>query len=189
MKAITLGLVLLAGTAPPAASVGPLTDLERAETATAAFAAALKGELVQAMQSGGAIEAIEVCHSRADAIAHEVSGKYGLKVSRVSLKNRNPGNAPNEWQKSVLEAFEDRKLAGESPGALTWSETAGFGDNTEFRYMKAIPAGGLCLQCHGETLAEPLAGKLQELYPDDRATGYREGDLRGAFVVTRRQDP
>jgi hypothetical protein len=51
--------------------------------------------------------------------------------------------------------------------------------------MKAIPTGGLCLQCHGKALAPPVAEKLAELYPGDKATGYEQGDLRGAFVITR----
>ncbi len=189
MRAITLSLALLAGFCPLAGSGDTATDPERAEAATAAFASALKAELVQAMQSGGAIEAIKVCHGRAGAIAQDLSAELGMTVSRVSLKNRNPGNAPNGWQKPVLEAFEARKAAGEPAGALSWHETVDSAQGAEFRYMKAIPTGGLCLQCHGESLAEPLAGKLAELYPDDRATGYREGDLRGAFVVTRRLDP
>ncbi len=53
--------------------------------------------------------------------------------------------------------------------------------------MKAIPTGPLCLACHGETLAAPVAEKIGELYPADKATGFREGDIRGAFVVTKRR--
>jgi hypothetical protein len=52
--------------------------------------------------------------------------------------------------------------------------------------MKAIPTGGLCLACHGETIDPAVAGKIAELYPEDKATGFREGDLRGAFVVIDR---
>jgi hypothetical protein len=51
--------------------------------------------------------------------------------------------------------------------------------------MKAIPTGAVCLACHGETIAPPIAAKINELYPQDQATGFREGDLRGAFVVTK----
>jgi hypothetical protein len=51
--------------------------------------------------------------------------------------------------------------------------------------MKAIPTGALCLQCHGLDIAPPVAEKIAELYPYDKATGYREGDIRGAFVVTK----
>ena len=49
--------------------------------------------------------------------------------------------------------------------------------------MKAIPTGGLCLQCHGEVLDPAVAGKIAELYPDDQATGFIDGDLRGVFWV------
>ena len=53
-----------------------------------------------------------------------------------------------------------------------------------FRYMKAIPTGALCLNCHGTTLAPEVAAKLHELYPADAATGFNAGDLRGAFTIT-----
>ena len=45
----------------------------------------------------------------------------------------------------------------------------------------------VCLKCHGdaESLAPEVSDRLAELYPDDRATGFAMGDLRGAFVVER----
>ena len=43
----------------------------------------------------------------------------------------------------------------------------------------------LCLGCHGKSIAPEVKAKLAELYPEDKATGFSEGDLRGAFVVTR----
>jgi hypothetical protein len=68
---------------------------------------------------------------------------------------------------------------------MTWQEIADDGGRREFRFMKAITTQPLCLTCHGEAISPEVAAKLSELYPDDRATGFREGDLRGAFVVTR----
>lgn len=189
MKARILGFALLSGFAPLAAAAGGPTDTERAQAATAAFASALKSELVQAMQTGGPTEAIAVCHERAGVIAETVSREQGVAVSRVSLKNRNPGNAPNEWQRAVLEDFEVRRSSGEPPGDLAWQDTVDTDAGREFRYMKAIPTGGLCLRCHGEVLDAEVTERLSELYPDDRATGFREGDLRGAFVVTRPIEP
>jgi hypothetical protein len=41
----------------------------------------------------------------------------------------------------------------------------------------------LCLTCHGENLSDSISSKLSELYPEDRAVGYRAGDLRGVFWV------
>ena len=45
----------------------------------------------------------------------------------------------------------------------------------------------MCLQCHGQSIAPDVREKLSGLYPEDKATGYREGDIRGAFVVTRQR--
>jgi len=172
------------------AGESPSTQQQTAKAVTAvqAYAKALKSELVAAMESGGPLAAIEVCHTEAPAIAERVSADQGLTVTRVSLKNRNPGAAPNDWQKEVLHAFEVRAGNGEDPANLAWHETAESADGMEFRFMKAIPTGGVCLACHGETLAPELKAKLDELYPEDKATGYALGDIRGAFVVTQKAD-
>ena len=111
-----------------------------------------------------------------------------MQLSRVSLKNRNPANAPIEWQVSVLEGFDRQKAAGKDITKLAWSETVDTADGQEFRFMKAIPTGEVCLKCHGSKLAPEVGQVLAELYPEDRATGYSEGDIRGAFVVTRKLD-
>jgi hypothetical protein len=41
----------------------------------------------------------------------------------------------------------------------------------------------MCLACHGESLEPAVAAKLAAAYPKDQATGFRAGDLRGAFWV------
>ena len=152
------------------------------------LATSLKAELVAAMEAGGAVQAIEVCHSRAPAIAAEISGQRGLEVFRVSQRNRNPENAANDWQSAVLTDFEARFEAGEDPNSVTWQEVAETEGGREYRFMKAIPTGGLCLQCHGSAVVPEVAAEISGLYPDDRATGFEPGDLRGAFVVTRSLD-
>ena len=185
MKKILTALCLAVLASGISAGSDEAAELDQAKIATAAFAGALKSELVSAMQSGGPIEAIDVCNTRAILIGEEVSIEQGMTLSRVSLKNRNPDNAPNEWQAEVLGSFEARKTAGEAPATLAWHEVADTENGKEFRFMKAIPTGAICLACHGQTLAPPVAEQLAKLYPEDKATGYSEGDLRGAFVVTK----
>lgn len=164
------------------------TDQVTAQAAIAAFAGALKAELTSAMQAGGPLNAIEVCNARAPAIAAAVSLERGMQLSRVSLRNRNPDNAPNVWQAAVLQEFEARIADGENAAGLAWQENAETDGQRQFRFMKAIPTGSLCLACHGESISPPVSEKIAELYPNDKATGFREGDLRGAFVVTRPLD-
>lgn len=185
-----LTLVLLLGLSSPSllsdgAGSGEAAALDRARLATQTFSGALKSELMAAMQAGGPVAAIEVCSRRAQEIAREVSDREGMQLERVSRNYRNPDNAPNAWQLSVLQTFKARQTEGAEPSELVWQEFVGAGEDRELRYMKAIITDGLCLQCHGDTIAPEIRAKLDELYPNDRAVGYREGDVRGAFVVTQ----
>nr|VFK61436.1 MAG: Protein of unknown function (DUF3365) [Candidatus Kentron sp. UNK]VFK69117.1 MAG: Protein of unknown function (DUF3365) [Candidatus Kentron sp. UNK] len=50
-----------------------------------------------------------------------------------------------------------------------------------FRYMKAIPTLEVCTLCHGASLSPDVVTKLDELYPEDQARGFKVGDIRGAF--------
>ena len=54
--------------------------------------------------------------------------------------------------------------------------------------MKAIPTAQLCLACHGENIDSITRTRLEKLYPDDQAAGYKVGDIRGAFSITQPLD-
>jgi len=144
-----------------------------------AFGGQLKGELVKAMKAGGPLNAISVCNLKAPEIASEMNKDSSTKISRTSLKNRNPGNAPNEWQRAVLMKFEQRKAEGEDVAKMAYSEVVG----DEFRFMKPIPTAEICLKCHGSSIDPKLTAKLDQLYPGDKARGFKKGDIRGAFYV------
>jgi hypothetical protein len=151
------------------------------------FAGNLQGELQAAMKDGGPVKAIEVCSNKAQAIAADISKTKGWRVGRTSLKVRNDKNAPDAWEVQVLLNFEKRKAAGEDPAKLEFSEMVMGGGKHEFRYMKAIviAEGAPCLACHGAKIAPEVAAKLKTLYPDDKATGYQTGDVRGAFTISQ----
>ena len=144
----------------------------------------LKSELRRAMRAGGAINALDVCHTKAEPISSKVSKQVGFSVKRTSLKPRNSNNAPDDWERAVLEQFEQRKAQGENPKRLEFVEVVENNGQRQVRYMKAIPTRGVCLRCHGSEIAPKVMNKLQELYPNDKATGFKVGDLRGAFSIT-----
>jgi len=151
----------------------------------AKFAEKLKGELMTAMKADGPVKAIEVCNVAAPAIAGEASTD-GWTVKRTSLKLRNAKAAPDAWEKQTLEFFEAEKAKGADVSKLERAEIADAGGVPTFRYMKAIPtAAEPCLACHGGSIAEPVKAKLAQLYPQDQATGYQAGDIRGAFAISK----
>lgn len=143
----------------------------------------LKSTLQASMKANGPMESISVCNIDASKISQKISDEKGLMVARTSVKYRNFANKPDAWESSVLEQFEQRKTKGEALKTMDYSEVTEYRGKKVFRYMKVIPTGDVCLSCHGNNLAEPLAKKILSIYPDDKAIGFKKGDIRGAFTV------
>ena len=158
-------------------------QLSDSKNATQQLASQLKQKLVSSLQEGGPVEAIGVCNTEAIIIASALSEKYKGKVGRTSLKIRNHDNQPDDWEKSVLLNFENKKQAGEDVSQLEIYQIIEDESGKWFRYMKAIPTGDVCLMCHGEHIAPDVHEKIKSLYPNDLATGYEKGELRGAFTI------
>jgi hypothetical protein len=51
------------------------------------------------------------------------------------------------------------------------------------RYLQAIPMQPLCIACHGSELSTEVSDALAQRYPQDEATGFAVGELRGAFLI------
>ena len=161
MKQVLLALSLLMLAVDCSSDQQSDTGME-AETAAAKAAiqqltGALQTELKTAIQAGGPASAIAFCNTRAMPITQNVASEQGLQLSRVSLKNRNPANLPNDWQSAVLNDFEQQKAEGRNIADLAWSETVEIEGGREFRFMKAIPTGDVCLVCHGAQIAPEVS--------------------------------
>jgi hypothetical protein len=167
----------------------PAADLSKARAAIAGLGESLKSELMSAMASGGPVAAIAVCQTAAPALSKAAGEKGGLTVRRTALKVRNPGNAPDDFERRVLEDFAVKIMAGTPPGALEHSEVVTTDGVRTLRYMKPIMmVDQPCSVCHGSALADDVRAKVSALYPDDQATGFKPGELRGAFSVLQRLD-
>ena len=186
-KMLITSVLLAAATALPAWSGEMDANVAEARQVIHQFFTQLKGELKKAMKEGGPVHAIGVCHEKAPQIATRVSNQTGWYVARTSLKNRSPANAPRPWEKKVLESFEAQKAAGADVKTLDYHDVVEEDGHKVFRYMKAIPTGKICLKCHGGKEVSPeVEAKLKALYPNDKARGFKLGDIRGAFVLKKR---
>ncbi len=151
-----------------------------------ALASQLGKELKTTAKSEGLPAAIKVCNTQVQPITQQVSDAKGWDVARTSLKLRNPSNAPDAWERRVLEYFATQKTLGADLKTLAYSEvTTDESGQQVFRMMKAIPVSQQCLACHGGQLKPGIKAKLDELYPYDSATGFKAGDLRGAFTLKK----
>ena len=179
---------LLAAGAMPVAAQDDAARLEEARRMAGIMVQTLGGRLQAAIKEGGPAAAIGVCTTVAPTIAGELSRQNGVKLTRVSLRVRNPLlGTPDAWEQAVLQSFEARLAKGEAADKLEFAETVSEPAGRYFRYMKALPVQPVCVNCHGDAanLAPEIKERIAREYPADRATGYLPGQIRGAVSVKR----
>ncbi len=144
---------------------------------------ALKGELKAHMKKDpSGLEALAFCTGSADKITHDVNAKLPAyaKVRRTALKVRNDKvNTPDSTDEKVMKAYEAAIEAKTfTPKDIKVVEV---GDTT--RVYKPLVTKKVCLKCHGSDLSPQIQDALKSAYPNDHATGFKEGDLRGVIVT------
>lgn len=183
MRLMFAGVALgLAGCAAPAPQ--PVDVSAKSAVLADRFQADLQGQLQAAMKAGGPVSAIGVCQQAAPAIAANLSEESGAEVRRIALKERNPAAAPEGELRDRLEQLAAAPLSADGkPAVMQW--TSGSGADARAHFMRAIPMKEQpCAACHGTAIAPEVQARLAELYPADKATGFKPGDLRGAILVS-----
>lgn len=134
----------------------------------------LSGRLMEAMGSQGPAAAIAVCQTEATQIATDVSDSHGLKIGRTGVRLRNSTNQPPAWAKTMTEAEVD------TPQFVSLT-------NGDAAALLPIKLQAQCLMCHGpeDQIAPVISKQLTKLYPNDQATGFQEGELRGWFWIEK----
>ncbi|MBL8728214.1 MAG: DUF3365 domain-containing protein [Planctomycetes bacterium] len=158
----------------PSAADAPAQASRRAAAAAARdqLASQLLGELTAALADGGPAKAIAVCRERAPALAAQVGSERHLRIGRTSQRLRNPANRAPAWATAAIAS------AAAEPTFFT-------GPDQQLGALYAIRLLPQCVQCHGRTedLSAEVRSALRRHYPDDAATGFAVGDLRGWFWV------
>lgn len=171
---------------PPGSPASP-DPLEAAETAARTAASQLGSRLVRelfaAIEAGGGKyeAAVDACAGMAQRITEEEAEKAGLRIRRIALRNRNPDNAPDAWERKVLEEWERTGEYRAGHSEVVSVE----GGGRELRRMQPIVLMKVCENCHGpkESIPDAVEETIAKHYPGDRAKDFRAGDLRGAFSM------
>jgi hypothetical protein len=180
--------LLLAGASAPASPEEPADPRVRSALAEARVAAKelsdeIRGLLMAELKAGGFEGAVAACAASAQGKTADYRRTFGNDIRRVSLRLRNPANEPDAFERAALESF-DRLPLDARPAAEHW-EVVRDGGLEALRYLKPVVANAMCLTCHGEKARIPPAVQavIAREYPDDRATGFAAGDVRGAVSV------
>ncbi|MCU0923197.1 MAG: DUF3365 domain-containing protein [Burkholderiaceae bacterium] len=192
-KALPGWLALALVCAQPPASAQPPEDLLRAQAeearrATTEMLTQVRGELVRALEASGPLRAIVVCKYTVPEISSALSRKYGARLTRVSLRPRNPAlGGADVWEQTALLAFEQRLARGEKPETMELAEVVNEPAGRFYRYARALPMLPVCSGCHGpaEQVTEAVRAQLASEYPYDRSLGTSVGQLRGAVTFKK----
>ena len=128
------------------------------------------------------VQAAEFCSKKAKEIAKEVSKDFpkNIKVRRVALKYRNENNKPDSVDKKVLEEME----AALKAQTLKKKPKVVDVNGTKRVYVPLIVEKA-CTKCHGDLdkMNPKVKDIISKAYPNDKAVGFKVGDLRGAVVA------
>ena len=155
-------------------------SLERGKEMALKTKAELGRYLMAAIQDKGAAAAVEFCSTRALYITDSMSTVLGSHLKRVAENNRNPLNKATAEELAYIQKVKAALTAKESPQPQ-------LSENSErITGYYPILTESLCLQCHGDKKYEisPVTlAKINQLYPNDKATGFKLNELRGIWVV------
>ncbi len=138
--------------------------------------------LMEKIQLEGVAEAIEHCNVVAIPVVDSVANIFNTEIRRVGTRIRNPRDQPDNIELEILEAYQyafENNLQLQS----NVQEISG----QVILYTKPIlMTNPVCLNCHGNIGTDILPKNHDEiisLYPNDSATGYKIGDLRGMWSI------
>lgn len=159
---------------------------QKAREAAVTLGDRLRSELGAAIKSKGAVSAIAFCQTFSPDLTTTAADEFGFEVVRTSLRLRNPENAPDDWELKVLQLFQAKIAGGTDPLRLEHYEVTTTAEGEKlFRYMKPIMTTELCLGCHGNDVKQDVKAEIARYYPEDKALGYKLGELRGAFSLAQ----
>ena len=161
--------------------------IRRAEGAIQALGQTLQQQLMTTMREQGPVAAMSLCATRAQDLTIGVTREEGVAVGRSSLRLRNPENAAPDW----VGAWLRDQGAGPAAEAVGSTQIATAADGSEVaRVLRPLAVAPPCLTCHGDPadLTPEITAALSKSYPEDRATGYVVGALRGAIWAEAKVD-
>jgi hypothetical protein len=147
--------------------------IARAQAAARMLQSSLQNRLVELLPKAGPADAVNVCRREAYAVAADIGMQQGLSMGRTSHRLRNPNNAPRPWAAAVVSAHAQEKYAD----ATTYAADLG----SQVGVLVPIAMGEACSLCHGTKswIPDDVSAILKQSYPDDQATGFATGDIRG----------
>lgn len=179
--AIPIFCALFSCNSPDNAPVTSLDFIKAGDSLSARTFDTLTKTMNAALKAGNYEKAILVCKQMAPGLTGTYNN-HAAKIRRTSNKYRNKANAPDYLEKPQLDFFQ--KL---SENGMPMKSKLVVDEKGTVHYFKPIILQPICLNCHGkqgEDIAANTLAILKAQYPEDSASGYKAGELRGLWHIT-----
>jgi hypothetical protein len=180
MRHLSLTSLLLTSTLLTAAPLTQEDMIQQGSAVSTLLVQKLGGELKTQMQTSGALGALHFCSQNAQILTEQVGKESNTSIKRVSINNRNPINKANKQETALLNEWSNLVKSGKPLPSHILVKTS---DTSTSYYKPIVINNEACLKCHGNIEGD-LAKAIAIAYPEDKATGYKMGDLRGMIVIS-----
>lgn len=162
-------------------STDPVDYRQRGAAIGQKLTGTLMSHLARQIETHGPAGAVEYCSLQALPLTDSIARAEKVQIKRVSHRPRNPQNAANERELALIEKYREEMADGQAlEPHLRKTE-----NEVQF-YAPIVLSMPTCLKCHGQPGADIDSATrqvLQQRYPEDRATGFSLGEIRGLLVV------
>lgn len=150
--------------------------IAKADLMIVAMQSSVLRELAEALGEGDAARAMRSCHIDSRLVTQRIT-REGAKAGRTSHRLRNPMNAPPTWAKPFVEGYAGRQSRDVKGFVVDLGDQVGI--------LRPISQQPVCANCHGpvDELTEAVRQAISTRYPQDRAVGFAQGEIRGWFWV------
>ncbi len=172
---IALLLVIAACVGP--ALAGPYEEEKKEAEKYAKDLILRRSALSKSLARGGDIseEAFIKTYGKIYEEIQDIRGKKGYIITFSSIKPRNPQNAATPFEARLISRFRtDRAFR------RFWTVTMVQGRSYS-RLVMPVFAKKSCLSCHGAREKRPAF--IERRYPDDKSTGFKEGEIMGIISL------
>ena len=147
----------------------------RGDLVIGAMQDALTRELRESLDTRGPAVTAQSAHSDVLSVVHRVGREEGIAAGLTGDRLRNPTNAPRAWAAPLVREQAGRRARDIDGFAVDLGSRVGI--------LRPIAHRAVCASCHGPADAIPpgVTAAVRDRYPVDRATGFREGEVRGWF--------
>jgi cytochrome c553 len=142
--------------------------------------AVLGKNLLTQIKNNGTEKALAFCNEQAFPLTDSMANEYNVSIKRVSDNERNPNNKANESELAYIKLIKQSHFDNQEMKPQLKNI-----DGIQTAYYPIL-TNKMCLQCHGDLekdITKNTLNKINQLYPKDKATGYKENEIRGIWVV------